>query len=73
MDFKGAFFHGSEQLKICVSSATTDIDIDNNLKGLSDADKYLKKRRRAEIVNLMKMRFWKCILNQLISTVSGKA
>lgn len=49
--FKGALFHSREHL----SSATTEVEIGSNLKGLSDTDKYKKyvlmKKRRAEIAN----------------------
>lgn len=40
--FKGALFHSRELLRISLSSATTKIEVNSNLKGLSDTAKYRK-------------------------------
>lgn len=49
VDFKEAIFHSREQLKICLSSAATDVEIGSSLKGLSDADKYLNLQKGEEL------------------------
>lgn len=42
VNFKGAaLFHSREQLRILLSSTTTDVETDSSLKWLSGADKYI--------------------------------